>query len=82
MPCTIKISSMKTLATVEGSNGCIKAQKWGSVERWSTTTKMTDMFLSFGRPTINSMGMPFHIVDGISSGCNAHRVFTVSFVFL
>jgi len=49
-------------------SGCVewvlKRKKWTYLERWSTTTMMTDLFLDFGNPTMKSIEISIQIVGG------------------
>jgi hypothetical protein len=82
MPWGLKTLSMKTCATIEALNECCKEEKKAYLQTWLTTTMMTNLFLSLGKPTIKSIEISIQIFVGIGKGCNYLKGFTISPLFL
>jgi len=78
MSCSLKLLSTKTYAIMEALNGCYKAHKWAYLERWLTMTIMTDLLPNFGNPTMKSIEMSTHMVEGMDKWFNGARGFTNS----
>lgn len=63
----------------KAKNILIMGDNWAYFDSLSTTTKMTDFSLDFGKPVMKSITISSHMTFDICNGCNNPAGFLLSY---